>query len=350
MSTSPLPPIEPILKEARIRNFRCLKEVEIHFSPLTFFVGPNGSGKSAALDAIAHDIYKSPEDHWRYDKDRYTYTMLFTANDIYIASTLSKAHIQNQKNLQSEIISNGDIVFVSYKLLYENNDSPKRKTFQINTLNTRHAATPAQATTLSNDGDNLVNLIATMSRKQQSALSEALCQRVPIYSDVDFTPIRDGKLQLRFYDRWDESIVYTPDQVSDGTMFMLAFLAMQFQPEPPDLIMIEEPERGLHPYLMSELVEMLRQLAHGQLGPKPIQVILATHSAQLIEYAQPEELRFFSRRAEDGATVVHQIDPSDPHWQKGFELYERSLSEAWLSGALGGVPRKLPPQNGGASK
>jgi len=106
----------------------------------------------------------------------------------------------------------------------------------------------------------------------------------------------------------------------------------------PTLIGIEEPERGLHPFLLNELLVMLRRLTNGGLGRKRIQVLLATHSADLLEFVKPEEVRFLSRAAENGDVVVEQAPTTEPEWPKAVREYQGSLGKMWLSGGLGGVP------------
>lgn len=117
---------------------------------------------------------------------------------------------------------------------------------------------------------------------------------------------------------------------------MLAFLTLKYQSQRPDIITIEEPERGLHPYLLGELVKFLRELTE---GPNGIQVVLATHSAELLEHLKPEEVRFLSRSPDDGNVVVRTIDTSEPDWPRYFREYSDSLGSAWLSGGLGGTPQ-----------
>jgi predicted ATPase len=161
---------------------------------------------------------------------------------------------------------------------------------------------------------------------------------VPALQDINDVPFQAGTLELRFTDAWNEALVYKPEEVSDGTMFVLAFLCLQYQSQPPDILLIEEPERGLHPYLMEQVMGLLRALAHGELGPKAVQVVMATHSAELLEYARPEEVRFVNRRSEDGATTVYAPDVNSENWRDIFDVYENSMSGLWLSGTAGGVP------------
>ncbi|KFE68491.1 hypothetical protein DB31_7728 [Hyalangium minutum] len=119
---------------------------------------------------------------------------------------------------------------------------------------------------------------------------------------------------------------------------MFAFLVLQYQRPPLDLITIEEPERALHPYLLDELIQFLRKLTTGEVGKQPVQVILATHSAELLDYVHPEEVRFLTRSAENGSVQVNEAQTNTPHWKQVYKEYRESLGGIWLSGGLGGVP------------
>ncbi len=216
-----------------------------------------------------------------------------------------------------------------------------RYQFQILHLEPGKLREPNQvrrADSLDRDGGNLANVFASLTRKQQASLSKALCELVPTFADVDIQPTATpGMHSLRFQDRWSAETWYSPAEVSDGTMLLTAFLTLQFQAQPVDVLAIEDPEHALHPYLLGQLVSVLRRLANGDLGERPIQVILSTHSADLLEHLSPEEVRFVSRRPDTGEVVVRAIDASAPHWESAFDEYKRSLGDAWLSGGLGGV-------------
>ena len=88
---------------------------------------------------------------------------------------------------------------------------------------------------------------------------------------------------------------------------------------------------------MGELIKLLRALATGKFGAS-IQVILATHSAELLDFVEPQEVRFFSRSKDTGETKVEVAPHDSPQWKKVFSEYNDSLSSVWLAGGLGGVP------------
>jgi len=299
-----------VIRTLEIKNFRCARDVTLNLGPVTALVGANGSGKSTLLDAIALRVKSNPSDHWRHDPRAFWSVRGIRANG-------------SGFTLGSNSGAGGE--------------RPNGALLRLD-LNKLRAPVAVQNTpALAGDGSGLANLIATMPRKRQAELAKKFCTLVPLYADVDVVPApgRQGENVLRFHDRWLPSVEYLADEVSDGSLLVLAFLAIEFQPQPIDLLAIEEPERGLHPFLMGEIVDVFRQLAS---GARPIQIVMATHSAELLEHLRPEEVRFLSRDPADGSTRVHEIDGSRPKWREAFREYNESLGSAWLSGTLGGVP------------
>ena len=293
-----------MITRAHIQNFRCLVDVDLTFEPLTILVGPNASGKSALIAAIdPQSRLDDPQNSFR------------GSERVQIQLALDGGSLQLRQH-------------VSYAL------SP----FHLDIDKLRAANQVQEALVLVPDGRNFTNVFATLTRAQQGELVRAFTTLVPMYLDVVARPSAIGTHRFVFQDRWQPSLWYEPHQVSDGSILLLAFLTLQYQRTPVDIIAIEEPERGMHPYLVGELIGLLRKLATGKLGPKPIQVILATHSAELLEFAEPKEVRFLSRRDADGATQVELAPTDSPDWAKAFREYQQSLGAIWLSGSLGGVP------------
>jgi predicted ATPase len=297
-----------MIRSVHIENFRCLRDVQLDLEPLTVLVGPNASGKSAILQALDQHAW-SATDGWQHSP----------VTDIRMRFELADARVV-------EVLHGGPRPGYRYQRL------------QLDVQQLRQPNVLAHAKILESNGSNLTNVFRTLTRKQQEAFSRQFCRLVPMFRDLDTVPHGNGQHGLRFQDRWNPSVWYTPQEVSDGTLLVVAFLALQHQSSPIDLVAIEEPERGLHPYLIGELVRLLRDLATGAIGAKPIQVVLATHSAELLEFVRPEEVRFLNRVPEDGSVQVTRIDTDSIDWRQAFREYSESLGSAWLAGGLGGVP------------
>ena len=76
-------------------------------------------------------------------------------------------------------------------------------------------------------------------------------------------------------------------QASDGVMLVLAYLTILYLPEPPNFLLIEEPENGIHPKRLEAVFSILRTLTEEQ---GRTQVIMTTHSPYVLDLFQPEEV------------------------------------------------------------
>lgn len=305
------------IRSVHIENYRCLLDVEIEFSPLTVLVGPNASGKSAVLDSLEPALEISTQELWRQQRDR-----VFRRRGVLVDGSSFDHTIGVESRWDSP----------QWSLLR----------LQLSPSSLREPNQVREAKYLAPTGENLANVFATLPRKAQQSVADRLRELIPLYQDVHHRPLRGGDHRLVFQDRWNSSIWYEASHVSDGTILLLAFLTLGHMSEPPDMIAIEEPEHGIHPYLLGEVVGMLRSLTRGELGPRAVRVILATHSAALLDFVEASEVRFLSRSLDDGSTVIRTAPLEDDQWRAAYAQYEESLGEMWLSGSLGGVPGSPP--------
>ena len=114
---------------------------------------------------------------------------------------------------------------------------------------------------LSANGDNLPNVIQYLKEQHEARLNQILdilSHRVPRLERVDSEFMPDGRLLLQIKDAPFEQPILAKF-ASDGTLKMLAYLTLLYDPQPPQLIGIEEPENQLHPRLLPELAEECRQ-------------------------------------------------------------------------------------------
>lgn len=291
-----------MIKKIRIENFRCIRELEMDLEPLTVLVGPNASGKSTVLAALALQ-------HWRPSDGKGSIS--------WHESDGTRKHLARGKPMTPGTL-------------------PSVQRFQLELTAMRQPNVVEKAEQLASDGANLANVFATLPRRRQADVASELARLVDAVGDVDVRPLTEGKHHIVFQDRWDDERWFTPDQVSDGTMLVLAFFVLQHQGRRPGTICIEEPERGLHPYLLGQVIDLLRAISQGKHGPAT-QFVLATQSAELLDHVQPHEVRFLERDA-NGGVQVRSAPVDDEAWANAIHEYENSVGQMWLSGSLGGVP------------
>jgi predicted ATPase len=139
---------------------------------------------------------------------------------------------------------------------------------------------------LSNTGDNLANVIQYLKEQHEDRLNEilrVLAARIPRLERVDANLMADGRLLLQIKDApFDKPVL--AKFASDGTLKMLAYLTVLYDPVPPQLVGIEEPENQLHPRLLRGLAEECRKAAERS------QLMVTTHSPFFVNGLRPEEV------------------------------------------------------------
>ncbi len=181
---------------------------------------------------------------------------------------------------------------------------------------------------LSKTGDNLPNVIQYLHERYPDRLAEifhVLAERVPRLEKVLAEAMPDGRLLLQIKDApFDRPVLSR--FVSDGTLKMLAYLVLLYDPNPPRFIGIEEPENFLHPRLLGPLAEECRRASeHSQL-------LITTHSPFFLDAMQPKEVRVLYRD-EQGYTQVKRA--SDIEKIKDFIDAGALLGQLWSEGHFG---------------
>ena len=181
---------------------------------------------------------------------------------------------------------------------------------------------------LSTSGDNLANVIQHLSERRPERLDhifQTLRRRVPRIERVLADTMPDGRLLLQIKDAPFSDPVLARF-ASDGTLKMLAYLALLHDPEPWPFIGIEEPENFLHPRLLHELAEECVAAS------ERTQLLVTTHSPFFLNALKPEQVRVLWRD-EKGHTQAQRAADLDgiPDFMEAGAL----LGDLWMEGYFG---------------
>lgn len=191
---------------------------------------------------------------------------------------------------------------------------------------------------LTTEGENLGAFLYYLSKSQSN---HWYYKRIESYVQMAY-PGFDGfwfpdnlnehdYITLRFRDKSQPpSSHFGVHQLSDGTLRFIALAALLLAPPDtlPAVIVIDEPELGLHPAAIALLAEMIHVAAENA------QVIIATQSSHLLDEFEPDQIRVVERDPNHQYSVVHQPKGADMQaW-----LNEYSLGELWEKNFMGGRP------------
>ena len=176
---------------------------------------------------------------------------------------------------------------------------------------------------LSATGDNLPNVIQYLKEQHPQRLEEilkTLSGRIPRLERVEASIMQDGRLLLEIKDA-PFSHPILAKFASDGTLKLLAYLIVLFDPNPPQLVGIEEPENHLHPRLLLQLAEECRAASANS------QLMVTTHSPFFVDSWKPEEL-WVLYRDDRGFTQAKRT--ADMQRVKQFMEHGALLGSLWM--------------------
>jgi predicted ATPase len=184
------------------------------------------------------------------------------------------------------------------------------------------------------DGANLAAFLYLLAQKHESSyglIRNTVQQVAPFFRDFQLAPGRLNADSIRLEWRHTDSDSYfDASSLSDGTLRFIALATLFLQPPTyrPPVIVVDEPELGLHPFAITVLASLIKQASH------QTQVIVATQSSLLLDQFAPEDVLVADRV--QGATQITRQDPN----RLAAWLEDYSLGQLWEKNELGGRPSR----------
>ncbi len=182
------------------------------------------------------------------------------------------------------------------------------------------------------DGANLAAYLHRLSRTHPASyrlIRRTVSLVAPFFEDFRLEPLAlsPDKLQLEWRHRGSDGF-FSAAALSDGTLRFIALATLLLQPAElrPRVILIDEPELGLHPYAIELLASMIRSAS------EETQVIAATQSPILLDHFEPEDVLVAERAGEETRLRRLRTDPL----KSWLETY--SLGQLWKKNEFGGRP------------
>lgn len=189
---------------------------------------------------------------------------------------------------------------------------------------------------LRSDGGNLAAFLYAMKINPSNdtyyqRIVRYIRQVMPQFGDFVLEPsaLNENNIMLNWHELNDNHL-FGPHQLSDGSLRFMAIAVLLLQPPEmlPPIIVIDEPELGLHPSAISSLAGMIKNASLNS------QIIIATQSPRLIDEFNPHDIVVVERDKLKRATIIKQLNDIElATW-----LNDYSMSELWDKNIIGGRP------------
>jgi predicted ATPase len=311
-----------MLQSVRVHQFRALQSVGVPLRPLPVVIGRNDSGKSAFLAALQYLINKfnfQKSDYWRED----------LRSAIYLAGTTSIG--------ETTYRSDRDVLNPQFMSEVQPSGFFHLDSGGVGMISSGHSEDGAPPP-LSTNGEGVATLfdyLLRCDRKRFFAAMDAARLLIPGLQDLNIGTPNPATRRL---DLVIEGGLRLPGNLaSSGDRLLLFFIALAYHPAPPRAILVEEPETGIHPKRLADVVALLRAITQGKHGAHATQVILTTHSPYLLDMVtlETDQVLVFTRQ-EDGSCTA---EPADAERLKVF-LDEFQLGEVWYNQGEAGLVAK----------
>ena len=350
------------LSRFRVKNYKCLGEIDIPLTPIHVLIGQNDSGKTSLLEAMAV----------LYARGQKPLVQLFPGpwsgrELVFHGSPEARSDFQGEWFSTASQLLLGEYGFsIDFHggpqgpIQVVNTTSPSRAFRQVlkpahkYALDAKLMAVPAaidpeRKFRLDPDGFGLPTLLDDILGHDPELflkIRAEFCKYFPQFRslriqsepglDRHYSPtgIHQARPQI------GKGIVFETQsgqtvraqQASDGAILFLGFLALAHLPEPPTLLLIEEPENGIYPKRLGEVITLLKELVHRTDGVPFPQIILSTHSPYVLSFFEPEEVTFLSRdMSKEGAPVRARPLRDAPHIRERLAGGEFFLGELWYN-------------------
>ena len=365
------------LQKIEVEGFKLIQKMELQLEAVNVLIGANGAGKSnfislfkmlnvmalehlqyfigqaGGADAILHfgakntPLMKVTLDF--VDSKNFTHCyyicLEYAAPDTLIFAEERLSFQKSPTYEKKEILLGAGHKESKLSEKFEDLENPLKKVMHIlalcqvfqfhdtsETARIRRAGNINDNIFLRNDAGNLAAFLYMLKESEvdyYKKIVSTIRLAAPHFHDFELYPdkINPNTILLDWRQK-NSDYLFGPHQISDGLLRMMALTTLLYQPEDslPKLIIIDEPELGLHPYAINLLVGMIRKVS------TRCQVILATQSESLVNQFEPEDIIVVER--ENGASNFKRQNKEElKEWLK-----EYTLSELWEKNVLGGRP------------
>jgi len=362
-----------MLKQIRVQNFKAIADCTLDLSPLHLLIGPNDSGKTSFLEAIAavsrsldHQAASTFLGRWSGQQlvhagcgdNAVVFESVIEGNvaGIYKLAYGFPTKDRTVSLLRSSwnntsILSSGDTLTghrsrkrsLSHPAFEEANALCEAIApcwylrWSARNLSLPATLSPERHLRLAGNGFGLPTMLDDLLGSDRDSFGELERKFCAQFPDVKGLKLKQEAAFNSPFDDPEQTLALQPGngkqlyfllvngaeipapQAAEGMLYTLAFMAISYLPDPPKLLLVEEPENGIHPGRMQSIVRLLREMTE---KTPSIQIIMTSHSPFLVDEMEPHEVTWC--RKENSIITTERLDKNDlVRQQKGlFDLGE----------------------------
>jgi predicted ATPase len=362
------------LEKLTVKNFKSIREQTLHLGTLNVFIGGNGSGKSNLVEVFrflreivnqnlaAYTLQKGGADTLLYFGRRKSPDMQFrlhfsegpeTSNtySVMLTGTNDDALVIGEEAAESYSHDKLHTRSGHQTIAAQERESQLRESDHVSARQvlhdlegyrvyhfhdtSDHAAVKGASDLHDNQylrpqAENLAAFLYWLQQKRPDHMAnirDTVRQIAPFFDDFRLRPSRLNESKIRL--EWKEigsDAYFNASSLSDGTLRFICLATLLLQPELPTMVLLDEPELGLHPAAINVLASLLTSAA------ARTQVMIATQSVTLVNQFEPNDVWTVDR--EDRQSVFRHLSESD---MAGW-LDDYALGELWEKNVLGARP------------
>jgi predicted ATPase len=359
------------LDKIEIKGFKSIKELNLELKNINILIGANGAGKSNLISFFkllneliekrlqffvatkggansflyhGRKVTSSISARFHFALNEYYFSLSPTDVNSFVFETeelIFKGLYHNSR--PTTYLGSGHPESLAYDAFSKNNRIaqyviPKVATWKVYHFHDTSDSAPCKQPCDINDnmylrGDaaNLPAFLFLLKEKfpkHYSNIVETIQLVTPFFDDFILRPLTSNSsmIQLEWREK-DSDFPFRASNLSDGTLRFICLATLLLQPFMPSLIILDEPELGLHPYAISILAQLLKQ------SSLTSQLLISTQSVTLINHFSPEDVIAVDKQ--QGQSVFHRLDKMKiEEWME-----EYSLGELWEKNTFGGRPQ-----------
>lgn len=337
------------ITKIKVSNFKSFDELEVELRPLNIVVGGNAAGKSNFLEIFR--FIRDLDAHGLENAVSLQGGMEYLANLKIGATTPVAIEISgNNENLPEKRIT----YFLSFRqipssskieILSRRFDIPGVRSraeaslyegfgtigaiaiFDFEPKLAKRAVAITGKLNLESDGSNLAIVLRNILQDddRREIFVRLLKDALPFVDELKVDRFADRSLIIALKERYSDQSYLPASFLSDGTIHLTALiLALYF--DKASVVIIEEPERNIHPHLISKVVGMMKDASRNK------QIIVTTHNPEVVKNANLEDL-LLVHRDEEGFSRISR--PAESEELKVFLANDLGVDELYVQDLLG---------------